>query len=82
METRFAGVSDGVKNLLSAAEAAGIRTRGVVADYIEASREIEGAAEGYLHALLPTVVVDSDADAHRAVEHLRAQGAGRTWLIS
>ena len=81
VETRFAGVSDGVKSLLVAGEAAGIRMRGVVADYVEASREVEGAAEGYLHALLPTVILDDETDAHRAVEHLRAQGAGRTWLI-
>jgi chromosome segregation protein len=82
IDTRFAGASDGVKTLLSAGSASGIRTRGVVADYVEASRDVEGAAERYLHWLLPTVVLDSDSDAQRAAEFLRRQGAGRTSLIS
>jgi chromosome segregation protein len=82
VNTRFAGVSDGVKTLLAAGAEAGIRTSGVVADYVEASREIEGTAEGYLHALLPTVILDSDEDAQRAAELLRRHGAGRTSLIS
>jgi chromosome segregation protein len=81
VDTRFAGVSDGVKSLLSSGAGSGIRTAGVVADYVEANREIEGAAERYLHWLLPTVVLESDADAHRAAEFLRERGAGRTSLI-
>jgi chromosome segregation protein len=81
VDTRFAGVSDGVKSLLSSGAGSGIRTAGVIADYVEASREIEGAAERYLHWLLPTVILESDADAHRAAEFLRERQAGRTSLI-
>jgi chromosome segregation protein len=81
LETRFAGASDGAKSLLSGA-ASGIATHGVIADYIEASREVEGAAERYLQHVLPTVILDGDADACRAAEFLKSQGAGRTSLIS
>jgi chromosome segregation protein len=81
VDTRFAGVSDGVKSLLSPGAGSGVRTAGVVADYVEASRDVEGAAERYLHWLLPTVVLESDADARRAAEFLRERGAGRTSLI-
>jgi chromosome segregation protein len=82
LETRFAGVSDGVKRLLASGDSAGIRTHGVVADYIEAQQEVEGAAEGYLQWLLPTVILEDDGDARRAVELLRKEGSSRTWLIS
>jgi chromosome segregation protein len=81
VDTRFAGVSDGVKRLLSGGRAAGIRTHGVVADYVEAQQEVEGAAEGYLQALLPAVILEDDEDARRAAELLSAQGAGRTTMI-
>ncbi len=79
--TRFAGVSDGVKTILSSGPAAGIRTLGVVADYVEATAELEGPAEAYLQSLLPAVVVEDDADARRAAELLRGAGAGRTLLV-
>jgi len=81
VETRFAGLPDGVKGLLGAASASGIRTRGVVADYVQASPHVEGAAEHYLRGLLPAVIVEDDQDARRAAAFLRAQGAGRTSLI-
>ncbi len=80
--TRFAGVSDGVKILLTSGVAAGVRTRGVVADFVESTREAEGRAEAYLHGLLPAVVVEDDGDAARAADFLRSQGAGRTFLLS
>ncbi len=81
LETRFTGASDGVKALLSA-RASGIRTHGVVADYVQTSRELEEAAESYLHGLLPAVILEDDGDARRAAEFLRGAGAGRTSLIS
>jgi chromosome segregation protein len=81
LETRFTGVYDGVKTLLASAGASGIRTHGVVADYVEASRDVEGAAESYLLPLLPTVIVEDDADARRAAELLRTSGAGRTSIL-
>jgi len=80
--TRFAGVSDGVRLLLTAGPAAGVRIAGVVADFVEASREIEGAAEAYLQAFLPAVVVEDEDDARKAAALLRAQGAGRTVFLS
>jgi len=80
--TRFAGVSDGVRLLLTAGAAAGVRTAGVVADFVQASREIEGAAEAYLQAVLPAVVVEDDADAGRAARLIRSEGAGRTLFLS
>jgi chromosome segregation protein len=79
--TRFAGVSDGVRTLLGSVGAAGVGAAGVVADFIEAAAEVEGAAEGYLAAFLPTVILESDDDVCRAAELLRAEGAGRTSLI-
>ncbi|HKQ62660.1 MAG TPA: hypothetical protein VJS92_15325, partial [Candidatus Polarisedimenticolaceae bacterium] len=79
--TRFAGVSDGVRTLLGGG-AAGVRTLGVVADYIQAGREVEGAAESYLRPFLPTVILEDDADVRRAAELLRAAGAGRTSLVA
>jgi chromosome segregation protein len=82
VETRFTGVSDGVKTLLASGAASGIRTHGVVADYVEASREVEGAAECYLEWFLPAVILEDDSDARRAVELLRSSGAGRTALVS
>jgi chromosome segregation protein len=80
--TRFAGVSDGVRTLLTTGRASGVRTVGVVADFIEAGREVERVAEGYLDTFLPTVIVESDADLRRASELLRDEGAGRTSMIS
>jgi chromosome segregation protein len=80
--TRFAGVSDGVRALLSAGPESGLRTAGVVADYIEAGAEVESAAEGYLGAFLPAVIVEDDASLQRASDLLRAEGAGRTLLVS
>jgi chromosome segregation protein len=80
--TRFAGVSDGVRLLLTAGGNAGVRTAGVVADFVEASREVEGAAEAYLQGVLPAVVVEDDADASRAARLIRAEGAGRTMFLS
>ena len=80
--TRFAGVSDGVRMLLTSGSAAGVRTVGVVADFVEAGRQLEGAAELYLQAVLPAVVLEDDSDAERAAAMLRTEGAGRTCLIS
>src|SRR5262245_35590912 len=80
--TRFAGVSDGVRLLLTAGPAAGVRIAGVVADFVEASREVEGAAEAYLQGFLPAVVVEDESDARRAADLVRAQGAGRTVFLS
>jgi chromosome segregation protein len=80
--TRFAGVSDGVRLLLSSGADAGVRATGVVADFVEASREVEAAAEAYLQAVLPAVVVEDDADAGRAAGLIRAEGAGRTTFLS
>jgi len=79
--TRFAGVSDGVRMLLSADSPAGVQPRGVVADFIEARSDTEAAAEGYLKTLLPTVIVSEDEDVARAADYLREQGAGRTSII-
>jgi chromosome segregation protein len=80
--TRFAGVSDGVRTLLSDGAAVGVRTLGVAADFIEAGSDVESLAEGYLQSFLPTVILEDDADVHRAAKMLRSVGAGRTSLIS
>ncbi len=80
--TRFAGVSDGVRAVLAEGPAAGVRAHGVVADYIEAGREIEALAESYLEAFLPTVIVEDDLDLERAVDLVRRHGAGRTGLLA
>jgi chromosome segregation protein len=80
--TRFAGVSDGVRMLLAEGPAAGVRTHGVVADFVNAGPEIESVAEGYLGAFLPTVILQDDTDLERATRLLRDAGAGRTSLIS
>jgi len=80
--TRFAGVSDGVRMLLAEGPAAGVRTHGVVADFVRAGAEIESAAEGYLGTFLPTVILEDDTDLERAAGLLRDAGAGRTSLIS
>ncbi len=79
--TRFAGVSDGVRLLLTAGSNAGVRTSGVVADFVEASREVEGVAEAYLQGVLPAVVVEDDADAGSAARLIRREGAGRTVFL-
>jgi chromosome segregation protein len=80
--TRFAGVSDGVRLLLTAGGPAGVRTSGVLADFVEAAREVEGAAEAYLQGVLPAVLVEDDDDASRAAGLIRAEGAGRTMFVS
>ena len=81
VSTRFAGVSDGVRLLLTSGAKAGVRTSGVVADFVQASREMEGAAESYLQGLLPAVVVEDDGDASRAASLIRREGAGRTIVL-
>jgi len=81
VDTRFAGVSDGVRLLLSAGPSAGVRSSGVVADYIQAGAEVETAAEGYLGWILPSVILEEDADVERAASLLREKGAGRTSFI-
>jgi chromosome segregation protein len=80
--TRFAGASDGVRLLLTSGKDAGVRTAGVVADFVDASREVEGAAEAYLQGVLPAVVVEDDSDASRAAGLIRAEGAGRTMFLT
>jgi chromosome segregation protein len=80
--TRFAGVSDGVRMVLTRGAEAGVRTLGVVADFVEAVPEFEAAAEAYLQGLLPAVVVGDDGDAERAARLVRDCGAGRTLLLS
>jgi chromosome segregation protein len=80
--TRFAGVSDGVRLLLTGGGGAGVRTAGVVADFVDASREVEAAAEAYLSGILPAVVVEDDADATRAAGLIRSEGVGRTMFLS
>ena len=80
--TRFAGVSDGVRMLLAEGPAAGVRMRGVVADFVRAGAEIESAAEGYLSTFLPTVILEDDTDLELATRLLRDAGAGRTSLVS
>lgn len=82
IDTRFAGVSDGVRMLLHDGPAAGVQSLGVVADYVAAHSDIESAAEGYLRNFLPTVIVNDDQDIERASELLHRKGAGRTTLIS
>ena len=62
--------------------AAGVRTSGVVADFVEAGREVESAAEMYLTGLLPAVVVEDDDDAARAAILLRKETAGRTCFLA
>lgn len=79
--TRFAGVSDGVRMLLSQGPARGLRTQGVVADHVEAGRDVEGAAEAYLQGVLPTVILEDEADVRRAAELLRSEEAGRATLL-
>jgi chromosome segregation protein len=79
--SRFAGVSDGVRMLLSEGPSIGLRTHGVVADYVEAGRDIEAAAEAYLQAVLPTVIVEDEADVCRGAEVLRGGEAGRATLL-
>jgi chromosome segregation protein len=81
LQTRFAGVSDGVRTLLAQGPAAGVRATGVVADFVEAAREIESAAEVYLQAVLPAVIVEDETDALAAASLLRREGAGRTHFI-
>jgi chromosome segregation protein len=80
--TRFAGVSDGVRMLLTSGPSSGVRSLGVLADFVEAGPQLEGAAEVYLQSILPAVVLEDDSDAVRAAVLLREQGAGRTALIS
>jgi len=80
--TRFAGVSDGVRALLTSGPAAGVQPLGVVADFVQAGRDVESAAEGYLQSFLPTVIVADDDEVCRAAELLQSEGAGRTTLIS
>ena len=74
--TRFASASDGVRILLTARPG-----RGVLADFVTASPAVEGVADLYLEALLPSVVLDDDGEAARAVDLLRAEGAGRTSML-
>ena len=79
--TRFAGVSDGVRAVLGPGGQPGVRSHGIVADFVEAQPEFEAAAEEYLQALLPAVIVEDDIDACRGAELLRREGAGRTLFL-
>lgn len=80
--TRFADVSDGVRTVLSDGVAHGVRSRGVVADFIEAGAEFEHVAERYLTGVLPAVVLEDDGDVCRAAELVRERKAGRTCFIA
>jgi len=80
--TRFAGFSDGVTTLLESGTEDGVRTVGVVADFIEAGSDVECAAEGYLRWFLPTVILEDESDVDRAVGLLRSKRAGRTTFIT
>jgi len=82
VETRFAGVSDGVRALLADGSTAGVGTLGVVADFIDARADIEIAAEGYLRSILPAVIVEDDHAVERAADFLRDSQAGGASFIS
>ena len=81
VSTRFAGVSDGVRMLLTSGREQGLRTHGVIADFVEAGQDVEGLAETYLAALLPAVILEDAADARQATELLRSEDAGRTTFV-
>jgi len=80
--TRFSGRNEGVAFILTRGGGEGIRSRGVVADYLRAGAEVERAAEGYLSEVLPAVLVEENEDVVRGVEALRREGAGRCLFLA
>ena len=81
-ETRFGGRNEGVRWILTRASEEGVRTRGVVADFVRAPIEVERAAEGYLSELLPAVLVEEREDLVRGIEALHREGAGRCVFLA
>jgi hypothetical protein len=56
---------------------AGVRTAGVVADFVQATREVEGAAEAYLQGVLPAVVVEDKPPAVEDKPYKRTKDKNR-----
>ncbi len=65
LAVRLAG-ADAAREALERAREAQLEARGVAADALEVDPEVERAAEAFLSALLPGVVVDGEADVLRA----------------
>ncbi len=81
-ESRFSGRNEGVRWVLTEGVQAGVRARGVLADFLRSDLEVERAAEGYLAELLPAVLVEENDDLLRAARLLRESGAGRCLFLA
>jgi len=73
-----------VKRLFTAAEkgkAHNLQPIGVLADFLEVDRQLEKAAEEFLHEELEYVVVRDWAEAERGVEYMRSELGGRATFL-
>lgn len=80
MEKDYVGYYRGVKAVMQAqARLTGIL--GVVAELIQVPKELENAIEIVLGNGLQNIVTETDADARRAVAHLKEKQAGRATFL-
>ena len=73
-----------VKRLFTAAEKGkthNLQPIGVLADFLEVDRQLEKAAEEFLHEELEYVVVRDWAEAERGVEYMRSELGGRATFL-
>ncbi len=73
-----------VKRLFTAVEkgkAHNLQPVGVLADFLEVDRQLEKAAEEFLHEELEYVVVRDWAEAERGVEYMRSELGGRATFL-
>ncbi len=76
--------TENVKRLFTAAEkgrAHNLQPIGVLADFLEVDRQLEKAAEDFLHEELEYVVVRDWAEAERGVEYMRSELGGRATFL-
>ncbi len=80
---RFEGYSDGVRTLMTAAEAGGVAAgiHGLVTDVIEAPPELERAVEAALGNKLQYLIVESQRAGASAIEYLKERSGGRSGFI-
>ena len=80
MEKDYIGYYRGVKAVMQA-QASLTGLLGVVAELIQVPKELENAIEIVLGNGLQNVVTETDADARRAVAHLKEKQAGRATFL-
>lgn len=82
LESSMEGFSNSVKKVISEAEKGILRgIRGTVSKLITVDKKYAVAIETALAGAIQNIIVDSEADAKRAIQYLKANNAGRATFL-